>query len=291
MLAIALAPQVHATSAAPAKYPRSGPLRWLLRLTWLGTLALACAREAPPGEPGRAVVVTPPPTASIAAEPPTDDEQSSQELDRANYGTTPVVLLDGALVPAEAPDIGGFAPEGWSVETSVLVDFDRQEPMDVAAVLIELPDPPPHGQQTESRDRALLFALGLPSGAFRRIGVATKLALCTGCGGAMWVNQMPVVLSASDDGREAILGWTGGASDRWGMALFFAATRDRRRVRLVRLTESQFADGGGYERSVDFVSGVRTERPLPPDGSPPAVRHGSPSLIFVEDVTGEEGRD
>ncbi|NOT62511.1 MAG: hypothetical protein HOP19_20080 [Acidobacteria bacterium] len=113
-------------------------------------------------------------------------------LSRVSYAQ-----LKPERLPAQAEKLSGFVPTGWQIEHQLEGDLNKDAVADAVLVLVEtMPvnaDKENLKDNLAERQRALLALLKTADGKWSRAGVATKLLLCTRCGGAFFgVNETPV---------------------------------------------------------------------------------------------------
>ncbi len=94
-------------------------------------------------------------------------------------------FLDLKQVPVEGSAAQDFVPRGWKIEEEIKGDLNADSRPDVVVKLIEdLPEETADGTLND-RYRALLVLAGGADGKLQRVGAATRLLLCTGCGGVL----------------------------------------------------------------------------------------------------------
>ncbi len=98
--------------------------------------------------------------------------------------------LKSERLPAMAATLPAFVPTGWQIEHQLEGDLNKDTVADAVLVLVEaLPanaDKENLKDNLAERQRALLALLKTTDGKWLRAGVATKLLLCTRCGGAFY---------------------------------------------------------------------------------------------------------
>lgn len=96
------------------------------------------------------------------------------------------VLIDKSRVPAEADNVGKFAPPGWKIEEQVSGDLNGDGLPDYALKLVEDKPAKDNDDVATERSRALVVVLQNKDGKLVRAGIADKLLQCTRCGGAFY---------------------------------------------------------------------------------------------------------
>jgi len=101
--------------------------------------------------------------------------------------------IDAAKLPQMAESVSDFVPAGWTIEAEMSGDLNRDFIPDLAVTLVEQMPANADQENPPERQRALLILLKTTDGKFNRAGLATKLLLCTRCGGAFYgVVETPV---------------------------------------------------------------------------------------------------
>ena len=94
-------------------------------------------------------------------------------------------FIDLKQVPVEGSAAQDFAPRGWKIEEEIKGDLNADSRPDTVVKLIEdLPAETSDGALND-RYRALLVLAGGADGKLQRVGAATRLLRCTGCGGVL----------------------------------------------------------------------------------------------------------
>ena len=107
--------------------------------------------------------------------------------------------IDEAKLPQTAATVREFVPAGWTVEAEVGGDLNRDSISDFAVVLVEQMPADADKENPPERQRALLILLKTTDGKFSRAGLATKLLLCTRCGGAFYgIVETPVTIGITN---------------------------------------------------------------------------------------------
>lgn len=100
--------------------------------------------------------------------------------------------IDAARLPQAAATVAEFVPRGWVVETQVEGDLNRDSIPDLAVTLVEQMPANADKDNPPERERALLILFKTADGKFSRAALATKVLLCTRCGGAFYgMNETP----------------------------------------------------------------------------------------------------
>lgn len=94
--------------------------------------------------------------------------------------------IDAAKLPQTAATVREFVPAGWTVEAEIGGDLNRDSISDIAVVLVEQMPANADKENPPELERALLLLFKTADGKFSRAGLATKLLLCTRCGGAFY---------------------------------------------------------------------------------------------------------
>lgn len=96
-------------------------------------------------------------------------------------------------LPATAAALPAFVPAGWQIEYQLEGDLNKDTVADAVLALVETMPANANKENPPERQRALLALFKTADGKWSRAGVATKLLLCTRCGGALFgVNETPV---------------------------------------------------------------------------------------------------
>lgn len=107
--------------------------------------------------------------------------------------------IEEAKLPQTAATVVEFVPRGWVVETQVEGDLNRDSVPDLAITLVEQLPANADKESPPERQRALLILLKTTDGKFSRAGLATKLLLCTRCGGAFYgIVETPVTVEITN---------------------------------------------------------------------------------------------
>ncbi len=94
--------------------------------------------------------------------------------------------IEVAKLPLTAESVREFVPFGWTVEAEISGDLNRDSISDIAVVLVEQMPANADKENPPELERALLLLFKTADGKFSRAGLATKLLLCTRCGGAFY---------------------------------------------------------------------------------------------------------
>jgi hypothetical protein len=107
--------------------------------------------------------------------------------------------LDAVKLPQMAATVREFVPAGWTVEAEVGGDLNRDSISDLAVVLVEEMPANADKENPPERQRALLILFKTADGKFSRAALATKVLLCTRCGGAFYgINETPTNVEISN---------------------------------------------------------------------------------------------
>lgn len=107
--------------------------------------------------------------------------------------------LDAVKLPQMAATVREFVPAGWTVEAEVGGDLNRDSISDLAVVLVEEIPANADKENPPERQRALLILFKTADGKFSRAALATKVLLCTRCGGAFYgINETPTNVEISN---------------------------------------------------------------------------------------------
>jgi hypothetical protein len=166
-------------------------------------------------------------------------------------------------LPAQAEKLSSFVPADWQIEHQLEGDLNKDAMSDVVLVLVEaMPanaDKENLKDNLAERQRALLALLKTADGKWMRAGVATKLLLCTRCGGAFFgVNETPVQVEI----RNGVIvvhqeyGSRNLTNQTWRLR-YDAATK---RFGLIGLDVTDFdrMTGLSIQESSNFLTGVKT---------------------------------
>lgn len=100
--------------------------------------------------------------------------------------------IDAARLPQTAASVSDFVPSGWTVEAETSGDLNRDSVPDLAVTLAEQMPADADKDNPPERQRALLILFKTAEGNFKRAALATKVLLCTRCGGAFYgANETP----------------------------------------------------------------------------------------------------
>lgn len=94
--------------------------------------------------------------------------------------------IDAAKLPMEAAAATAFVPGGWMIEEQVEGDLNKDSIPDLALKLVEGLPPDADKENPPERLRALLLLFKTDAGILRRVALASKVLLCTRCGGAFY---------------------------------------------------------------------------------------------------------
>lgn len=101
--------------------------------------------------------------------------------------------IDLSRLPQTAASVRDFVPAGWTVEAEINGDLNGDSIPDLSVTLVEQMPADADKENPPELQRALLILLKTADGKFSRAGLATKLLLCTRCGGAFYgVVETPV---------------------------------------------------------------------------------------------------
>ena len=107
--------------------------------------------------------------------------------------------LDAVKLPQMAATVREFVPAGWTVEAEVGGDLNRDSISDLAVVLVEEMPANADKENPPERQRSLLILFKTADGKFSRAALATKVLLCTRCGGAFYgINETPTNVEISN---------------------------------------------------------------------------------------------
>ncbi|MFZ6874090.1 hypothetical protein ACO0LF_18690 [Undibacterium sp. Di27W] len=86
-------------------------------------------------------------------------------------------LVLGKKMPATAPALRDFVPQGWMIESQVSGDLNGDGMADITAVLVE------NKSATDDRQRGLIVLQANAGKGYSLLGSNGKLLQCQGCGG------------------------------------------------------------------------------------------------------------
>jgi hypothetical protein len=93
-------------------------------------------------------------------------------------GAQSVTPINPSLVATQGKTAQDFVPKGWTMQDKVEGDINGDNKPDTVLTLTEA------GTKDE-RARALVILLKGPDGKLQRLAIASKLLLCSSCGGAL----------------------------------------------------------------------------------------------------------
>lgn len=107
--------------------------------------------------------------------------------------------IDAAKLPQTAATVREFVSSGWTVEAEINGDLNSDSIPDLAVTLVEQMPADADKENPPELQRALLILLKTADGKFSRAGLATKLLLCTRCGGAFYgIVETPVTIEITN---------------------------------------------------------------------------------------------
>lgn len=114
--------------------------------------------------------------------------------------------IDAGKLPRTAATVREFVPSGWTVEAQTEGDLNRDAIADTVVTLVEEMPVGADKDNPPERQRALLILFKTEDGKFTRAALASKLLLCTRCGGAFYgVAETPSTVEISNSGGGVIL--------------------------------------------------------------------------------------
>lgn len=166
--------------------------------------------------------------------------------------------IDAAKLPRTAATVREFIPSGWTIEAQVEGDLNKDSIPDLAVTLVEKMPANADKENPPERARALLLLFKTADGKFSRAALATKVLLCTRCGGAFYgVVETPTNVEINNG--VAIVKQEYGSRETTNETFRFRYDPEVQRFVIIGEDVETFdrLTGDGVKESTNFLTGVK----------------------------------
>ena len=193
-------------------------------------------------------------------------------------------LFGKAIGPEfDADDPTSLAPEGYSAEVQLALDFDANELQDIVLML----NPDPDGTSSKSGPCVIVLALAVDASKYVVAAINGEAFACPQPAAEDGMDGTEVMFTTSEDGRELVINVAQQGHVIWE-TWSFQVGYDARSSRFVlsKLFNT-------YYNRTGMVGGNRTLYPLEgrgervEDGAEPEPLRASPTRVFFEDLSNE----